>query len=388
MRQHITLKQRFLRLLLGVGVFIAVTFTIPAWWCGLGADDWFDGQSKCQIALAKSVEHYVKMDLSIGDFGTGDDLFNGEWLFCTYVLGASGFAQMAKQHPQLKDHYIQQMEICIEKMLSDKLQLFNEKQWGSKAMDTLDSDVSDHGAYLAYLNVVLSLHRSLKVESRYAKINDRISEALLRRITKSKIMLLQTYPNEVYPPDNCLAIASIGLHARATNRPYEPLNKILVNFRKRYIHPQTGLMYQAVNVSDGEPIDEPRGSGTAFGLYFLSFIEPDLSAKMYRAAKKELADSLLGFGLMREYPVSFENGFGDVDSGPVILGYGVSPTGFMLAGTRIHGDRSYFKKIYRTSVLFGAPLYSKGKWQYVAGGPLGNAIMFAMITAIPLEGNK
>ena len=57
----------------------------------------------------------------------------------------------------------------------------------------------------------------------------------------------------------------------------------------------------------------------------------------------------------------------------------------MIAGTRIFGDRNYFKKLYRTSVLFGAPLSVGDQWQYVTGGPLGNAIMFAMLTAVPAE---
>ena len=88
---------------------------------------------------------------------------------------------------------------------------------------------------------------------------------------------------------------------------------------------------------------------------------------------------------MQEYPKSSRGGIGDVDSGPVIMNFGVSPTGFMIAGTRIFGDRHYFKRLYRTSVLFGAPLKIGGQWEYVTGGPLGNAIMFAMLTAVPTE---
>jgi len=88
---------------------------------------------------------------------------------------------------------------------------------------------------------------------------------------------------------------------------------------------------------------------------------------------------------MQEYPESSPGGIGDVDSGPVIMNFGVSPTGFMIAGTQIFGDHDYFKKLYRTSVLFGAPLDSGGKWEYVCGGPLGNAIMFAMLTAVPAD---
>ena len=144
-------------------------------------------------------------------------------------------------------------------------------------------------------------------------------------------------------------------------------------------------MIQAINNFSGKPLDEPRGSGTTFGLYFLSFADPEIAAELYQAAREELASSVIGFGLMQEYPKSSRGGIGDVDSGPVIMNFGVSPTGFMIAGTRIFGDRDYFRKLYRTSVLFGAPLKTAGQWEYVTGGPLGNAIMFAMLTAVPAE---
>ena len=120
-------------------------------------------------------------------------------------------------------------------------------------------------------------------------------------------------------------------------------------------------------------------------MYFLSFVDQQLAAELYQAARRELTGNVIGFGLMQEYPASSPGGFGDIDSGPVIMNYGVSPTGFMIAGTRIFGDRDYFKQLYRTSVLFGAPLKLGDDWEYVAGGPLGNAIMFAMLTAVPAE---
>jgi len=91
---------------------------------------------------------------------------------------------MAIQHPQRKEQYVQQMENCIDKLLEEEMQRFDEKLWGSKAMDTLDSDTEHHGAYLAYLNFVLSLHRTLKPESRFARTNDLITETLVRRFAR------------------------------------------------------------------------------------------------------------------------------------------------------------------------------------------------------------
>ena len=99
---------------------------------------------------------------------------------------------MAIQHPENKDHYVQQMEDCLDKLLEERMQRFDEKLWGSKAMETLDDDKADHGAYLAYLNFALSLHRSLKPESRFAETNDRVTATLMRRYENSKYMLLET----------------------------------------------------------------------------------------------------------------------------------------------------------------------------------------------------
>ena len=370
---------------LALVTFAIVTAGFPSWWCGLGAGKWFDDTQQ-QVAFASAFEKQIQSDIVIGDFGTADEQFNGEWLFCTHVLGAAGFAQMAIQHPENKDHYVQQMESCLDKLLEERMQRFDEKLWGSKAMETLDDDKADHGAYLAYLNFALSLHRSLKPDSRFAETNDRVTETLMRRYENSKYMLLETYRNEVYPADNCLAIASIGLHGKATGTDHSQLlDRIIGSFREVCIDEKSGLMFQSINNFSGGPIDQPRGSGTTFGLYFLSFVDQELAAELYQAARKELAGNVIGFGLMQEYPASSRGGFGDVDSGPVIMNYGVSPTGFMIAGTRIFGDQDYFEQLYRTSVLFGAPLDSGDDWQYVTGGPLGNAIMFAMLTAVPTE---
>ena len=378
-------KLKWLCFPLALVTFAIVTATFPSWWCGLGAGKWFDDPQQ-QVAFACAFEKQVQSDIVIGDFGTADDQYNGEWLFCTHVLGATGFAQMAIQHPENKEHYVLQMEGCLDKLLEDKMQAFDEKLWGSKAMETLDDDSEDHGAYLAYLNFALSLHRYLKPESRFAETNDRVTATLMRRYENSKPMLLQTYRNEVYPADNCLAIASIGLHAKATGADHSQLlDRILDSFRHVCVDKESGLLFQAINNFSGKPLDEPRGSGTTFGLYFLSFVDQQLAAELYQAARRELTGNVIGFGLMQEYPASSRGGFGDIDSGPVIMNYGVSPTGFMIAGTRIFGDRVYFKQLYRTSVLFGAPLKSGDDWEYVAGGPLGNAIMFAMLTAVPAE---
>ena len=71
----------------------------------------------------------------------------------------------------------------------------------------------------------------------------------------------------------------------------------------------------------------------------------------------------------------------DIDSGPVIFGYSTSATGLGISGARIYRDRDFYKKLCATLYLVGAPVKNGGKLQFITGGPIGNAIMFAMLTA-------
>jgi hypothetical protein len=129
-----------------------------------------------------------------------------------------------------------------------------------------------------------------------------------------------------------------------------------------------------------EPHGAPRGSGTALASYFLSFADRELSAELLRATKQSLYGSVLGFGAIREYPRA-KPGRGDADSGPIVMGFGVSATGFAVGAARANGDEALFKQLYATVELFGAPGQEGVRRRYRTGGPIGNAILFAMLTA-------
>ena len=116
--------------------------------------------------------------------------------------------------------------------------------------------------------------------------------------------------------------------------------------------------------------------------YFLGLADLPLARELYDAAKRELAGTILGFGVIREYPRS-SKGRGDIDSGPILFGKSISATGFMLACARQQRDRKTYESIFATAHLFGAPTTRNNRTTFVAGGPLGDAMMFALLTAIP-----
>jgi hypothetical protein len=239
----------------------------------------------------------------------------------------------------------------------------------------------------------MSFHRLLDRNSKHAKLNDRITEALARGIEDSPTLLIETYPGATFPVDNCAAIASIFAYDRVTNANHSLLiARWEDRFRRDSVDPKTGLLHQRVDSFTSQPVDYPRGSGTCLGAYFLSFVDMDLSKELFDAAQRELVGSLIGFRAVREYPKGV-TGRIDIDSGPIIFGYGVASTGFMLSCARIHNDSALFSSLYGTVATFGNPTDEDGRRHYVPAGvlaglketigPLGDAILFAILTALP-----
>lgn len=374
------------RKLLALLAFVLGIAIVPHRVCEREASGWFDGEPDKVDALARQVAAWTSMDLAPESFQTGSGRFDGEWQFGTYMMAAMGFGQTVLDRPERRDEALARMERCLDMMLASHVHAFDTAAWkGEDALASLESD-HGHAAYLGYTGIALGLHRMLRPISRFTETNDRIALALTRRIESSPIGFIETYPGEVYPVDNTAAYAAIALHARATRKPVpDAVRRGLDAVRNQGTEPGSGLLYQAVRLEDGKPRDAARASGTALAAYFLAYADDAASASLFRALGTEQFRTVIGFGAMLEYGPSHERGKGDIDSGPIAFGFGVSATGFALGASRIHGDREMFRSLYATAHLFGAPFEERGTRTHATGGPIGDAILFAMMTA-PMKG--
>jgi hypothetical protein len=374
------------RALVALLAFVLGFATVPHRVCERDASKWFDGDATKIDALAAGLARWTTTDLAPRSFATGSSRFDGEWLFTTYMMSAMGFGQVALERPDVRDASIANMERCLDAMLDPRVRAFDDKAWSADALASLSVAGSPedrgHVAYLGYAGLALSLHRVLRPSSRFTERQEAILAALARRIEASPTGLVETYPGEVYPVDNTAALAALALGAQATRRPRPPaLHRGLEAVRTKGIDPKTGLLVQAVTFADATPRDAPRASGTALATYFLSFADAPTSRTLFRTLERRQFRTVLGFGGMMEYPTGQPAGRGDVDSGPVFLGFGVSASGYALGASRAHGDRETFTALYATAHLFGAPLDEGGTRSFVTGGPIGDAILFAMLTA-------
>lgn len=362
-----------------VAAFAVFTALVPWRWHGREADAWLGEDRELPLRLARGVGAMVGGRLDEQDYGTGSERFDQEWLFGTYMMAAMGFGQLAAAEPEHRAELLSSMEVSLDRLLEIPARRFDAHAWGEDPLDSLADD-RGHAAYLGYLGLALALHRSVAGPSRFSDVGDDIVTTLARRFEMAPGHLIETYPGEIYPVDNAACLAAIALHNRLEGGARSEQLATWMESFATYRDARTGLLIQSIDPGSLRAVDAPRGSGTALAAYFLGFCDAPLSRSLFEAARSELVGSVLGFGAVREYPRG-SAGRGDIDSGPIVLGYSASATGFLIGPARQHGDDDLFRRLSATAHLLGAPLDRAGRREYVTGGPLGNAILLAMLTA-------
>jgi hypothetical protein len=366
------------RKLIALLVFGATLAFVPSSWCGRDSERWYEGDLACQRSLARTVIRQIDEGLDASDFKTGDGLYSGEWLFGTYLMAGIGLCQIVLAHPETRAEFSPAVEVCIREILSERVRAFDAESWHDDPLASLDAG-HGHAAYLGYFNLLLGLYRLVASGNTFAPLNDRISAALARRLAAAPKGVIETYPGERYPVDNAPVLASLALHERAVPGSVPALAEMVRRYRQVAVDPTTGLLIQALQ-ENGRPADRARGSGSTLGAFFLGHGLPAFARELYASAKRELAVDVFGFGAMREYPRG-QSGSGDIDSGPVIFGFGFSATGFAIGAAKMSGDARFFHQLWASTYLAGAPTDRKGDLEFLTAGPLGNAILLAMFTA-------
>ncbi|AKT36376.1 hypothetical protein [Chondromyces crocatus] len=377
---------RLLRTLFVASLTLAGAALVPRAVCGRRAEALWQGDLEAQRAFAVEVASEVRKEVGPSSFSTGSARFDGEWALVTHQMTALGLGQVIlahPEHPELRNAYLPVIRRCAERLLAPASRAFGTEAWGEDGLHQVDS-AKGH-AYLGYANLALSMLSQLDPEHPFAAINDLLTEAFARRIAAAPHALLDTYPGEAYPADMAAVMGSIGLHdrARGKGRHRAALREATHRLTTQFLDPSSGLFHQRVDARSGKPVGPPRASGTAIAAYFLSFADAAVGRQLFAGMAARQRASFLGFGGVREYAAG-EVGLGDIDSGPVLFGVSVSATGFALAGARLAGEHAMFVEIYRTADLFGIELHgAAGGRRFLSGGPLGNAILFAMTTAGP-----
>ena len=373
---------RVVRALPLLAAILALRF-VPPLWSGWNARRWLDGDASLQLTLAEELLAFEKADDAHRSTSPQPSRFAGEWALVTHQMTALGLAQICLAHPDERARLAPEVTRAAAKSFLPEMRSFGTRAWAGE--DAMTSLGGPHGhAYLAYAALALGMARLLDPDfpAALAKKHDALIAAYERRLVVSPTGLIETYPGEAYPTDVAAVAAAIAVHGRATGADH---SRVLAHWKEqvfaRQIDPKSGLVVQRMGAFDGKTHDAPRGSGTALAAYFAGFADRAVAAKLAEGLFRHEA-TLGGFGAILEYAEG-HTGWGDVDSGPVLLGVSVSATGFALAPARALGYRDAFVRIFRTTELFGAPVATEGRLRFLSGGPIGNALLLALLTSGP-----
>lgn len=326
-----------------------------------------------------------------GDFATGGELYDREWVFGTPMMRAACLAQVSlrdrvRRGPSgggdLAAELAGPLDDAVRDMAAPAARAFSESRWGSDPLEGSAAD-HDHAAWLGYAGFALGLASRARPDGPAPELFRAVVARLRARHAAARGRWLRTYPGEVYPVDVAAGLGALAIAARLEGRAAVADGAVRAGLERMrgVVDGATGLLPQSLDATAGEALDGPRGSGTFLAAWFLTPADPDLARSLYRAGRRELGDELLGFFAMRERPPGSRAG-GDVDSGPLVFGFGVSATGFALGPARAFGDAATFRAIHATAELFGAPHEgATGVVRHASGGPLGDAILCAMRTA-------
>jgi hypothetical protein len=371
-----------LRSLVALVAAIVVLAVVPATVCGLDAGAWLAGDPKVVRPLAEELVAFEARD-DARRAETAKTRFAGEWALVTHQMTALGLAELCLAHPEWKDRYAPVVTRAAAKSFLPEMRDFGARAWGGE--DALSSLGSAHGhAYLAYAALAIGMARVVDpaFPKDLAAQHDGLVAAYERRLAAAPFGLIETYPGEAYPTDVAAVAAAIAVHGRATGKDHRAvLERWADRVRGSQLDRASGLVIQRMGAKDGRAHDAPRGSGTALAAYFAGFADARLARELGEAALRH-ESSVLGFGAIREYAEGHAGG-GDVDSGPVVLGVSVSATGFALAPARALGQKDAFTRLFRTTTLFGVPVGDGERARFAVGGPIGNALLLALLSSGP-----
>ncbi len=314
---------------------------------------------------------YLADRIKNDDFGTAPGHpFDGEWRLTTLSMASVAATNLAIRHPETRAERARQVSEWATTLTSAEVRAYDTTQWGTDAFTTLDRSDA-HAGYLGH--VVLALDAACLLGGpRDAALHEQLVNALARRIRESQSGLIETYPGEIYVPDNLVVIAALVQFDACIHqsRHAELTARWIATMKSRWLDPANGLLVFA----PGQPA---RGSGASWNSFYLPLIDEPFAAEQSELMWRTFGDTALGGWLhgLREWPVGEERA-GDVDSGPLVMGVSPSATGFALADATLRARPAQQAGILRTAELVGVTWNGR----YLCAPLVGDAIVLASRT--------
>ncbi|WP_197062875.1 hypothetical protein [Hymenobacter sp. APR13] len=311
---------------------------------------WQNYQPPADAELNKRVR-YLERVIEEGA-GAGTDLAsinsqNPEWALFSLSFTAYALASRAEQQPALRPEAARYVALAVAQVLQPAIRsTFEPLATAASPIDTTGSVL-----YLGHLNLMLGCLRQLDPKTPYAGLHDTLSGALYRRYAQAASGCLESYVGRRWVPDNTVALASLALHSQLTGSPYRmAAERWVARARQHYLDPKTGVLASQVD-AQGRPQEEARGSMVGWSIWFLARFDPEFARQQYQLYQQHFSTNLGVLRLYRERAGAYTTSTGDIDSGPLLLGYSMPANAFAFADAVALHDQRNAQRLHRLIAL-------------------------------------
>lgn len=198
-------------------------------------------------------------------------------------------------------------------------------------------------------------------------------------------MLLESYPNECWLFDHCVALAALRLADQLDGSDHSALIRDWLAMAKTKLTDRESGLLMSSFTCDGQALDGPEGSSLWMALHCIQLLDADFARSQYELARKQLGKTTLGFGYAREWPASW-HGPADIDSGPIIPGLNISAgsSGMALIGASAFRDENFLGALATTLEFAAFPSRRGNQLKFCASNQVGDAVMLYAATLGPL----
>ncbi len=270
---------------------------------------------------------------------------NPEWMLFSLSFTTFALTNISNLDTSFKTESVALIDNAIQKALSDTVYkyYFMGKDPFIPAIDTTGSVL-----YFGHLNMMLGCYRLLTTDTKYNDLSDRLSESLYGRYMASASGCLQSYPGKIWIADNTAALASLKIHSDVTGSEYTKACAAWEKIAKaKYCDEHTGLLCSMVDPERAGPIEETRGSGIGWSIFFIYRFDPRFARELYTKFTANFSTNLGAVRLYREKYHNYATGSGDIDSGPLFLGYSLPANAFAFGDAVAVKDFKTAKQLQR-----------------------------------------
>lgn len=181
-------------------------------------------------------------------------------------------------------------------------------------------------------------------------------QSLAGELSNSSNGLLADYPAQIFPADVAAAWHAIRRADSVLGTDHQTEAAQGVRGFVDAMAPQLGLPPYAWFGEPAEPT-EVRGCANAWLLHHAPFLWPEIAREWARLNHRHFWSERFGLAGWREFQHGHEMGFyADVDSGPVLLGFGTSATAFGIGAQRSLGQAREARMLGLQAIAASVPL--------------------------------